>query len=47
MMAILHKKITSLTWFEQELVVWAPNIVGSTLFLASGYLAFVETCHGY
>ena len=39
--------IPSLTWFEQELVVWAPNIVGSTLFLASGYLAFMETCHGY
>ena len=39
--------IPSLTWFEEDLVVWAPNIIGSILFLASGYLAFIETCHGY
>ncbi len=39
--------IPSLTWFEEDLVVWAPNIVGSILFLASGYLAFIEACHGY
>jgi hypothetical protein len=36
---------SSLTWFEQDLVVWAPDIVGSVLFLASGYLALIETCH--
>ena len=39
--------IPSLTWFEEDLVVWAPNIAGSILFLASGYLAFIETCHGH
>lgn len=39
--------IPGLTWFQQDLEVWAPNIVGSILFLASGYLAFVETCHAH
>jgi hypothetical protein len=39
--------VPSLTWFEEDLVIWAPNIIGSILFLASGYLAFIETCHGY
>jgi hypothetical protein len=39
--------IPSLTWFQQDLVIWAPNIVGSILFLASGYLAFIETCHAH
>jgi hypothetical protein len=39
--------IPSLTWFEEDLVIWVPNIIGSILFLASGYLAFIETCHGY
>lgn len=27
--------------------MWAPDLVGSALFLASGYLAFVETCHAH
>jgi hypothetical protein len=39
--------IPSLNWFQQDLVIWAPNIVGSILFLASGYLAFIETCHAH
>jgi hypothetical protein len=39
--------IPSLNWFQEDLVVWAPNIIGSILFFASGYLAFIETCHGY
>lgn len=37
--------IPGLDWFQQELEIWLPNIIGSILFLASGYLAFVETCH--
>ncbi len=37
--------IPSLTWFQEDLVIWIPNIIGSILFLASGYLAFIETCH--
>jgi hypothetical protein len=39
--------IPSLNWFQQDLVIWSPNIIGSILFLASGYLAFIETCHAY
>ncbi len=39
--------IPSLDWFGQDLLIWAPDIVGSILFLASGYLAFIETCHAY
>ena len=39
--------IPSLTWFQQDVAIWAPNIVGSILFLASGYLAFIETCHAF
>jgi hypothetical protein len=34
-----------LDWAQQDLEIWLPNILGSILFLASGYLAFVETCH--
>jgi hypothetical protein len=37
--------IPGLNWWQQELEIWVPNIFGSILFLASGYLAFVETCH--
>ncbi|WP_315853392.1 hypothetical protein [Bremerella alba] len=36
-----------LSWFEQDLLVWIPNIVGSILFLVSGYLAFIEVGHAY
>ena len=39
--------IPSLTWFQEDLVIWAPNIIGSILFLMSGYLAFIETCHAH
>lgn len=39
--------IPSLGWFQQDLVIWVPDAVGSILFLASGYLAFIETCHTY
>lgn len=34
-----------LDWQRQDLDIWVPNILGSLLFLASGYLAFAETCH--
>ena len=38
---------SSLSWVEQDVWVWIPNIVGSVLFMISGYMAFAETCHGY
>lgn len=37
--------IPGLAWWQAELEIWVPNLIGSVLFLASGYLAFVETCH--
>ena len=39
--------LPGLNWFQQDLAIWAPNFVGSVLFLASGYLAFIETCHAH
>lgn len=32
-------------WLRQDLEVWAPDLIGSVLFLAAGYLAYIETCH--
>ena len=32
-------------WWQQDLLIWMPNLVGSILFLASGYLAWIEVCH--
>ena len=39
--------LPGLNWWQQDIAVWTPNIIGSILFLASGYLAFVETCHAH
>lgn len=39
--------LPSLNWFQRDLLIWAPNIGGSILFFASGYLAFIETCHAH
>jgi hypothetical protein len=37
--------LPDLSWYKQDLAIWTPDLVGSTLFLISGYLAFIETCH--
>ena len=34
-------------WWQQDLLIWMPNVVGSILFLASGYLAWIEVCHAH
>ena len=34
-------------WLQQDLAIWVPDFFGSLLFLISGYLAFVETCHAH
>ncbi len=34
-------------WRTQDLDVWTPTMVGSVMFLASGYLAFIEAGHNY
>lgn len=33
-----------LNWFEQDLLVWTPNIFGSILFQISGVLAMLDIC---
>lgn len=33
------------SWIGQDLAIWTPDLLGSVLFLLSGYLAFIETCH--
>ncbi len=33
------------SWLRQDALIWGPDILGSVLFLVSGYLAVVETCH--
>jgi len=38
--------LPDLDWLQQDLDIWAPDMAGSALFLASGYLAFVECGHG-
>ncbi|TWU18950.1 hypothetical protein Poly21_11210 [Allorhodopirellula heiligendammensis] len=37
--------VPGLSWIEQDFVIWLPDFAGSILFLSSGYLAFIETCH--
>jgi hypothetical protein len=32
---------------ETDLAIWVPDLVGSVLFLVSGWLAFIETCHAH
>ena len=39
--------VPNLGRIEQDLVIWAPDFAGSVLFLVSGWLAFIETCHAH
>jgi hypothetical protein len=39
--------LPGLDWLQQDLDIWGPDVAGSILFLASGYLAFIETCHAH
>jgi hypothetical protein len=43
----LDAMLPSLDWLQQDLEIWAPDFIGSILFLASGYLAFIETSHAH
>ena len=36
-----------LTRVQYDLTVWTPDFIGSALFLASGYLAFIENGHAH
>lgn len=39
--------LPGLNWFRQDWLIWVPDFVGSVLFLVSGYLAYIETCHSH
>jgi hypothetical protein len=37
--------ISGLTWAEEDILIWAPNIIGSICFLVASYLALIEVSH--
>lgn len=37
--------ISGLTWEEEDVLVWTPNMLGCVCFLTASYLAFVEVSH--
>jgi hypothetical protein len=39
--------LPKMNWLQQDFAIWIPDLIGSMLFLLSGYLAFIETCHRY
>ena len=38
--------LPGLSWQEQDLLVWTPNVIGSICFLVASYLAYAEVSHG-
>jgi hypothetical protein len=38
--------LSQLTWWQEDARIWAPDIIGSTFFLLSSYLAVVDVSHG-
>ncbi|MFD9034792.1 hypothetical protein ACFVZW_27190 [Streptomyces sp. NPDC059567] len=43
---LLSSLLQGLSVHQMNRLVWAPDMVGCTLFLVSGHLALVEVCHG-
>ncbi|MFE5481590.1 hypothetical protein [Streptomyces sp. NPDC056527] len=43
---LLSSLLQGLSVQQTNRLVWAPDMVGCTLFLISGHLALVEVCHG-
>ncbi|MCM2413103.1 hypothetical protein [Streptomyces sp. RKAG290] len=43
---LLSSLLQGLSAQQVNRLVWAPDMVGCTLFLISGHLALVEVCHG-
>ncbi|CAA6676942.1 MULTISPECIES: hypothetical protein [unclassified Lentimonas] len=37
--------LSNLNREAELLLIWTPNVLGSILFLLSGYIAFIEICH--
>lgn len=42
---LLDSFLQGLSVQQTNRLIWAPDVVGCVLFLASGHLAFVEICH--
>ena len=38
--------IPGLSWQQQDLLIWTPNMIGSICFLVASYLAYAEVSHG-
>ncbi|MEP5763553.1 MAG: hypothetical protein ABJ308_03135 [Halieaceae bacterium] len=38
--------ITGLSWRQQDVLIWLPNMLGSICFLIASYLAYTEVSHG-
>ncbi|THA78374.1 hypothetical protein E6R60_05660 [Streptomyces sp. A0642] len=43
---LLSSLLQGLSTQQVNRLIWAPDMVGCTLFLISGHLALVEVCHG-
>jgi hypothetical protein len=39
--------LSQLTWLQEEVLIWAPDVIGSICFLVSSYLALVEVSHRF
>lgn len=39
--------LTSLSWVQEDILIWVPNMAGSLCFLAASYLALMEISHGW
>lgn len=39
--------ISQLSWAQENILIWTPNIMGCICFLIASRLAFMEVCHGY
>ncbi|WP_027183845.1 hypothetical protein [Desulfovibrio inopinatus] len=37
--------VSGLTWQEVDMFLWGPSMIGSVLFLVSGYLSVIEVVH--
>ncbi len=37
--------ITGLSWRQQDVLIWMPNMLGSICFLVASYLAYIEVSH--
>jgi hypothetical protein len=38
--------IPAVTWREQDVLIWTPDMLGSICFLVASYLAYAEVSHG-